>query len=40
MLKTVETMMITKPTTLLPENIKKGVTIAGVVGIYETVAGE
>lgn len=26
---------ITKPVTLLPENIKKGVTIAGVVGTYE-----
>ena len=26
---------ITKPATLLPENIKKGVTIAGVVGTYE-----
>ena len=31
---------ITKPATLLPENIKKGVTIAGVVGTYEAVAGE
>lgn len=29
---------ITKPATLLPENIKKGVTIAGVVGTYETPA--
>ena len=26
---------ITKPVELLPENIKKGVTIAGVVGTYE-----
>lgn len=30
---------ITKPTELKPENIKKGVTIAGVVGTYEAVAG-
>ena len=29
---------ITKPATLLPENIKKGVTIAGVVGTYEAPA--
>ncbi len=29
---------ITKPTTLLPENIKKGVTIAGIVGTYEAAA--
>lgn len=31
---------ITKPVELKPENIKKGVTIAGVVGTYEAVAGE
>lgn len=31
---------ITKPTTLLPENIKKGVVIAGVTGTYEVVGGE
>ena len=30
---------ITKPATLLPENIKKGVVIAGVTGTYEVVAG-
>lgn len=29
---------ITKPAELLPENIKKGVTIAGVVGTYEAAA--
>ena len=29
---------ITKPATLLPENIKKGVIIAGVVGTYEAPA--
>ena len=29
---------ITKPATLLPENIKKGVVVAGVVGTYEAPA--
>ena len=29
---------ITKPAELLPENIKKGITIAGVTGTYEAVA--
>lgn len=38
--KNISKVTITKPATLLPENIKKGVTIAGVVGTYEAVAGE
>lgn len=38
--KNISKVTITKPETLLPENIKKGVTIAGVVGTYEAVAGE
>lgn len=38
--KNLSKVTITKPTDLIPENIKKGVTIAGVVGTYEAVAGE
>lgn len=33
--KNISKVTITKPVELLPENIKKGVTIAGVVGTYE-----
>lgn len=33
--KNISKVTITKPAELLPENIKKGVTIAGVVGTYE-----
>ena len=38
--KNLSKIIITKPAELKPENIKKGVTIAGVVGTYEAVAGE
>lgn len=38
--KNISKVTITKPAELLPENIKKGITIAGVVGTYEAVAGE
>lgn len=37
--KNISKVTITKPATLLPENIKKGVTIAGVTGTYEAVTG-
>lgn len=33
--KNISKVTITKPAELLPENIKKGITIAGVVGTYE-----
>lgn len=36
--KNFSTVTITKPADLKPENIKKGVTIAGVVGTYEAAA--
>lgn len=38
--KNISKVTITKPATLIPENIKKDVTIAGVLGTYEAVAGE
>lgn len=37
--KNISKVTITKPATLLPENIKKGITIAGVAGTYEAVTG-
>lgn len=36
--KNISKVTITKPAELLPENIKKGITIAGVTGTYEAVA--
>ena len=36
--KNISKVTITKPVELLPENIKKGITIAGVTGTYEAVA--
>ena len=38
--KNISKVAITKPAELLPENIKKGITIAGVVGTYEAAVGE
>ena len=38
--KNISKVTITKPAELLPENIKKGITIAGVVGTYEAAVGE
>ncbi len=38
--KNISKVTITKPATLLPENIKKGIVIAGVTGTYEAAAGE
>ena len=35
--KNISKVTITKPAELLPENIKKGITIAGVTGTYEAV---
>lgn len=35
--KNISKVTITKPVELLPENIKKGITIAGVTGTYEAV---
>lgn len=37
--KNISKVTITKPAELLPENIKKGITIAGVTGTYEAVTG-
>ena len=37
--KNISKVTITKPVELLPENIKKGITIAGVTGTYEAVTG-
>lgn len=38
--KNISKVTITKPETLLPENIKKGVVIAGVTGTYEATVSE
>lgn len=37
--KNISKVTITKPVELLPENIKKGITIAGVTGTYEAATG-
>lgn len=37
--KNISKVTITKPAELIPENIKKGITIAGVTGTYEAVTG-